>query len=91
MRKGSPNLCLQFLSPSITTRTNLVFNSGSERGIVAGTDQSDTELENLSSDSGHIHKKVDYTVKIEEGSGGNNELQNFNDPRRVINKSWVDA
>jgi hypothetical protein len=90
MGKGSPHLCLQFPSASITTRTNLVFNSGSERGIVGGTDQSDTELENLSSDSGHIHKKVDYTVKIEEGSEGN-QLHNFDDPCRVTNKSWVDA
>ena len=75
----------------MTIRTNLVINSGSERGIVGGTDQSDTELENLSSNSGHIHKKVDYTVKIEEGPGGNNGLQNFDDPCRVTNKSWVDA
>ncbi|KUJ17275.1 uncharacterized protein LY89DRAFT_746789 [Mollisia scopiformis] len=60
-------------------------DDGSERGIVAG-DKSDTELDNLSADSTHIHKKVDYDVRVEEIPRGD-----YDDPRRVTNKSWVDV
>lgn len=66
-------------------------NSDSERGIVAGSNRSDTELDDFGADSRHIHKKVDYDVRVEEMPKGVNQTQDFDDTRRAANKSWVDV
>lgn len=66
-------------------------DDNSERGIVAGTNKSDIELDNMSSESGQIHKKVDYNVRVEEAPIANSHAQDFDDSQRVQNKSWVDV
>ncbi|KAF8861251.1 hypothetical protein BDZ45DRAFT_740577 [Acephala macrosclerotiorum] len=66
-------------------------DDNSERGIIAGTNKSDMELNNISAESGQIHKKVDYNVQVEEMPRGHNQAQDYDDSRRVQNKSWVDV
>ncbi|CZR56800.1 uncharacterized protein PAC_06689 [Phialocephala subalpina] len=66
-------------------------DDNSERGIVAGTNKSDMELDNISAGSGQIHKKVDYNVRVEETPRGNIQGQDYDNSRRVQNKSWVDV